>query len=96
MTTARRPLTGPDDPRHGRLATYVYHRCRCGKCDDARKDAEDKRAAIRAPLPPDDPRHGTSKGYKTARCRCDWCRAWNSAAVAARRAGEPVPDRVAA
>jgi hypothetical protein len=90
----RRPLTGPDDPRHGRPSTYVYHRCHCEKCSAGRKAAEDARNAAREPLAPGDPRHGTSRGYKTARCRCADCRAWNAAAAAARKAGRPVPERV--
>lgn len=94
MSDRRRPLTGPDDPRHGTPSAYTYHRCRCDRCDTARKDAEDARNAAREPLADDDPRHGTSKGYKTARCRKPCCKAWNTAAAAARKAGQPVPERV--
>lgn len=90
----RRPLTGPDDPRHGRPSTYVYHRCRCEKCEAGRIAAEKARDAEREPLADDDPRHGTSKGYKTARCRGPRCKAWNAAAAAARKVGEPVPQQV--
>lgn len=95
MNHTRKPLT-PDDPRHGRVSTYVYYRCRCDRCVAARVAAEAKRNDRREPLADDDDRHGTAAGYKTARCRCPRCRAWNAAAAAARKAGQPVPRRVAA
>lgn len=78
-------LTGPEDPRHGRVSTYVYHRCRCDRCSAARRAAEDARAAARAPLAADDPRHGTAAGYKTNRCRCAGCRRWNADTAAERK-----------
>jgi len=28
----KRPLVGPDDPRHGKPTTYVNHHCRCAQC----------------------------------------------------------------
>lgn len=90
----RRPLTGPDDPRHGRPSTYTYHRCRCERCTAARYADEQAREERRKPLAPDDPRHGTSAGYKTARCRCDRCKRWNAAAAAERKAGGAVPEQV--
>lgn len=41
-----RPLTGPDDPRHGHLSTYNYHRCRCDLCKNAKKIASRIHRAI--------------------------------------------------
>lgn len=87
MNRTRKPLTGPDDPRHGSPSTYAYHRCRCERCNAANAAADKARAEAREPLAPDDPRHGTSKGYKTHRCHCPRCRRWNADAAAARKAG---------
>lgn len=33
--TRARPLTGPDDPRHGTDKCYTYWRCRCDRCKAA-------------------------------------------------------------
>lgn len=32
---ARQPLLDPDDPKHGTIAGYNNHRCRCQPCRDA-------------------------------------------------------------
>ena len=40
----RKPLTGPDDPRHGTAGAWSDRKCRCDKCRDfARKAQADYR-----------------------------------------------------
>lgn len=79
----RRPLVGPNDPRHGRYSTYANHRCRCELCTIAWRDhcrvyqrrkyghlPQEIRNAIRALEA--SAHHGTEGTYK--RCKCDDCR----------------------
>jgi len=64
-----KPLTDPDDPRHGSTTAYNHYGCRCAVC---RKGERDRRKA-RKGLPPGDPRHGTQNAYGYHNCRCEIC-----------------------
>lgn len=64
-----KPLTGPDDPRHGTVNAYQYHRCRCASCVTCYAAARAEwRNTTKASIA-----HGTRAGY-VRRCRCDRCK----------------------
>ncbi len=77
----RRPLSGPDDPRHGRHSGYMAG-CKEECCRAASRASKARwRAQIRAiPLSPDDHRHGKPDTYRDYACRCDRCTAAATAA----------------
>ncbi len=62
MPMPRRPLTGPDDPRHGTPNAYSRHGCRCSRCraataDTARRRYREKEARPRKDLSDEEKRH---------------------------------------
>lgn len=82
----RKPISGPDDPRHGTRNLYGNFGCRCAACCQANTvDCRDRygrmpmaeyRAQRRANI-----KHNAN-AYDKGRCRCDVCRT----AASARRA----------
>ena len=74
----------PDDVRHGTIAGYYGHHCRCEPCKTARARyrAMDKLGTV-------DERHGTYSGYSWHGCRCTRCVAGGAAYTAKRKASRP-------
>jgi hypothetical protein len=44
----RKPLGGPDDPRHGKCSTYDHYGCKCDHCRAAKNLAGRRYLAKRA------------------------------------------------
>jgi hypothetical protein len=69
-----RILQGDGDTRHGTLAGYNYHACRCDQCrDEFRAYSRYRRHLRSALLAADDPRHGRYTTYRNWMCRCNPC-----------------------
>jgi hypothetical protein len=74
-----KPLTGPDDPRHGTMAGYkrgcCCFDCRCANTDRVLVQNAQRRARLNAGLA--SPAHGRYTTYSNWGCRCQPCRdAW--------------------
>ena len=84
-----RPLTDPEDPRHGTPNGYGNCGCRCQKCRDAHAEDFRKRRAdreARLAADPDLTRHGVPSTYGNWRCRCEACTAaWAADSLARKR-----------
>lgn len=76
--TALKPLTGPNDPRHGTQCGYGYWGCRCAKCRAAA--TERAREARQTVTVTNHGRYGYDMG-----CRCDECSTAKRASEKARR-----------
>mgnify|MGYP006921487216 CR=1 FL=1 len=83
-----RPMTDPNDLRHGTENGYVNLRCRCTACRAAFAAAQRvyrERRAVMLAAGLIEARHGTESTYKNYLCRCPECRFAKSKADAARR-----------
>lgn len=78
MTSRIQP--GDGDQRHGTLAGYNYHACRCDLCREEFRVYSKARRHLRAALlDADDPRHGSYMTYRNWMCRCGPCSRAHSA-----------------
>ena len=63
--------------KHGSLATYEKHKCRCVDCVTAYNEYKtayrEKRKVYLAANVGNPPKHGTANGYQKYKCRCDAC-----------------------
>lgn len=76
MTVVNRIKDGDGDPRHGTIAGYTGHYCRCLLCQEAiALYGFERRAKLKGTLAADDPRHGRYTSYVNYSCRCDPCKA---------------------
>lgn len=77
---ANRIRPGDGDLRHGTLAGYNYHACRCELCREEFSVYSRARRHLRSSLlAADDPRHGMYTTYRNWMCRCDPCTAAHNA-----------------
>lgn len=69
----KRIVAGDGDKRHGTIAGYCNHRCRCFDCKSAWANYRREARHNREPLADDDERHGKYTTYINWSCRCDPC-----------------------